>query len=439
MMIRRRAFIKNMAYGSAFALGAPGLPLKGQNPSNQRDIRIGLIGKGAMGTADLNTALSVPGVKVVAVCDLYDQRLKDAKQTWGDHLLLTKDYHEVLQMEKLDAVIVATPDHWHQTIAIDALNAGKHVYCEKPVIHSLNQIEAYLKAEKKSNTIFQVGSQGMASLGNRKAAQLLQAGAIGQISLIEASFTVPPQPKGVYPCPADASPDTIDWKRFLGSAPQRDFDPQRFFFWRNWFDYGTGIAGDLFVHVFASLHSITGSPGPRLVYVTGATNYYNDGFRDTPDLMLGIYDYLAGNGSDSFKVTLSANMADGVSNQWGSMNFRIIGDKGVMEVGWDHLRLKTNDVIPPSFFQSLPAIGQGIDLPENNKKEWWFKAQPDYKGGHYDHFCNFFDSILTGKANKANLIFGLQSAAPALLSNLSFAQKSPISWDPIQLKAEKRG
>ncbi len=440
-MNQRRQFIRNLSLGGAFAVGLPtqfaqaitSSPGKKVNANDQ--IRIALIGKGSMGTADMNTALSVSGTKIVAVCDLYDQRLKDASKSWGDELFLTKDYREILDRKDVDAVIVATPDHWHQAIATDAMKAGKHVYCEKPVIHSINEINGYLDTRKKTKSIFQVGSQGMASLGNRKAAQLLQAGAIGRLNLIEASFTAPPNPTGIYSFPPDASPSTIDWKRFLGNAPKKEFDPQRFFYWRNWFDYGTGIAGDLFVHVFSSLHSITGSPGPSRIYASGDTVHYNDGFRDTPDLMLGLYDYALGTGGDKFKVSLSANMADGVSKQWGSMNFKLIGNKGTLEVGWDQLTLKTSSPLQNFFFDDIPLLNSSIDIPNKvNELEWIFKAEPNYKGGHYDHFANFFEAIRTGQANKADLLFGLQSAAPAVLSNLSFTENAPVYWDPIQLK-----
>ena len=110
-----------------------------------------------------------------------------------------------------------------------------------------------------------------------------------------------------------------------------------------------------------------------------------------------------------------------------------------MEVGWDNLRLKTYDAVSSSLFENLPTLGLGIDTSEKiNEKEWLFKAQPDYRGGHYDHFCNFFDSVRTGKLNKANLLFGLQSAAPAVLSNYSLKQGTPIHWNPLQLRLTKK-
>ena len=136
-------------------------------------INIGLIGKGGMGTSDTLTALTVKGVKLVGVCDLYDKRLKDAKAQWGNEIFVTKDYREILLRKDIDAVIIATPDHWHQPIAIEAMKAGKHIYCEKPVIHKLAEGKGLIEAQKKSGVLFQVGSQGMASLGNRCNSRLI--------------------------------------------------------------------------------------------------------------------------------------------------------------------------------------------------------------------------------------------------------------------------
>jgi predicted dehydrogenase len=173
-MQNRREFIKKMAIGSVALSSTTSLfPSTGERlakdvrrtVSANSNINIALIGKGGMGTSNTHTALSVQGVKLVGVCDLYDKRLKDAKAQWGNDLFTTKEYKEILSRKDVDAVIIATPDHWHQPIAIEAMNAGKHVYCEKPVIHKLNEGKALIEAQRKTGVKFQVGSQGMASLG----------------------------------------------------------------------------------------------------------------------------------------------------------------------------------------------------------------------------------------------------------------------------------
>ena len=164
----------------------------------------------------------------------------------------------------MDAVIVGTPDHWHQPISVDALRAGKAVYCEKPMVHRIEEGHDLIRAERESGSVFQVGSQGMSSLGNEKAKELYEEGAIGELNYAEG-FWARNDPIGAwqYPIPAEASEETVDWKGFLGPAPDRPYDPLRIFRWRNYRDYGTGVAGDLFVHLFSSLHFVVSSPGPR--------------------------------------------------------------------------------------------------------------------------------------------------------------------------------
>ena len=310
-MQNRREFLKKMAIGAVTLNSVPSLLYAGEGKlakevrmsvSPNSFINIGLIGKGGMGTSNTLTALSVEGVKLVGVCDLYDKRLKEAKAQWGNELFITKDYKEILSRKDIDAVIIATPDHWHQPIAIEAMNAGKHVYCEKPVIHKLHEGKALIEAQKKTGVLFQVGSQGMASLGNRAARLLIQQGIIGPVNFIDGQFTGAPGRLNAFTAPEDASEETIWWNRFLGNAPKIPFNPQHFFAWRNWKDYGTGIAGDLFVHVLSSIHYIMDAIGPEKVYTTGGIRYYTDGLRDTPDVMLGYFDYPDRNNLGAFTV-----------------------------------------------------------------------------------------------------------------------------------------
>jgi predicted dehydrogenase len=446
-MEKRREFLKKMAIGSialhsaSSLISSTGVKLARDTKSSisaNSFINIALIGKGGMGTANTNTALSIDGVKLVGVCDLYDKRLKDAKAQWGDQLFTTKEYKEILSRNDVDAVIIATPDHWHQQIAIEAMKAGKHVYCEKPVIHKLGEGKALIDAQKKSGVLFQVGSQGMASLGNRAARLLVQNGLIGKVNFVDGQFTSPPAMLNSFTAPDDASEETIWWNRFLGNAPKIPFTPQHFFAWRNWKDYGTGIAGDLFVHVLSSIHYIMDAIGPEKVYTTGGIRHYTDGSRDTPDIMLGYFDYPDKNNIGAFTVQLGANYVDGISNKWGSMDFRIVGSKGSLDVGWDKVVLKSTEDINMKDLEILKPLGQGIDIPEKvSSKEMVFLAANGYKGGHYDHHFNFIDGIRNNKPLTADVLFAVQTAAPALLSYESYLRNEAIRWDAQKLKIKK--
>jgi len=446
-MQNRREFIKKMAIGSVALSSTTSLfPSTGERlakdvrrtVSANSNINIALIGKGGMGTSNTHTALSVQGVKLVGVCDLYDKRLKDAKAQWGNDLFTTKEYKEILSRKDVDAVIIATPDHWHQPIAIEAMNAGKHVYCEKPVIHKLNEGKALIEAQRKTGVKFQVGSQGMASLGNRAARLLVQQGVIGPVNFVDGQFTSAPGRLNAFTAPEDASEETIWWSRFLGNAPKKPFNPQHFFAWRNWKDYGTGIAGDLFVHVLSSIHYIMDAEGPEKVYTTGGLRHYTDGLRDTPDVMLGYFDYPDRNNLGAFTVQLGANYVDGVSKKWGSMDFKIVGSKGTLDVGWDKVVLKTMEDVNPKDLEVMEQLGQGMNAPEKiSPREYVFHAEKGYKGGHYDHHFNFINGIRNNTPLTADVLFAVRTAAPALLSFESYLRKDAIQWDAQKLKIKK--
>ncbi|WP_019539299.1 Gfo/Idh/MocA family protein [Proteiniphilum acetatigenes] len=446
-MQNRREFLKKMAI-SAAALNSASSLLSVAGEKMVKDVKtsispnsfinIALIGKGGMGTANTNTALTVEGVRLVGVCDLYDKRLKDAKAQWGNEIFATKDYREILLRKDIDAVIIATPDHWHQPIAIEAMNAGKHVYCEKPVIHKLGEGKTLIEAQKKSGVLFQVGSQGMASLGNRAARLLVQQGIIGPVNFVDGQFTAAPGRLNAFTAPDDASEETIWWNRFLGNAPKIPFTPQHFFAWRNWKDYGTGIAGDLFVHVLSSIHYIMDATGPEKVYTTGGIRYYTDGLRDTPDVMLGYFDYPDRNNSGAFTVQLGANYVDGVSRKWGSMDFRIVGSKGSLDVGWDKVVLKTMEDVNMKDLEVVKQLGQGMDIPEKvSPREIVFHAEKGYRGGHYDHHLNFINGIRNNTPLTADVLFAVRTAAPALLSYESYLRNKAIEWDAQKLKIKK--
>ena len=296
----RRSFLSRMG-SAAVALTAPtalgsttdtqvglmGRETLGETSYSANDrIQLALIGAGGMGRADASTATDIPGVQLVGVCDLYDGRLKKAKETFGTDLFATRDYREVLAREEVDAVIVATPDHWHRQISVEAMKAGKDVYCEKPMVHGLEEGPSVVEAQENNDATFQVGSQGMSSLGNEKARELLKKGAIGELNYAEG-FWARNSPQGAwqYPIPEDASPETVAWETFLKDNSGRPFDPVRFFRWRNYWDYGTGVAGDLFVHLFSSLHFITGSLGPNRIVSTGGLRFWEDG-REVPSTKL---------------------------------------------------------------------------------------------------------------------------------------------------------
>ncbi|MCB0719982.1 MAG: Gfo/Idh/MocA family oxidoreductase [Bacteroidetes bacterium] len=403
------------------------------------NIQIAVIGAGGMGSADVDTCISIPGVKIVAACDCYDGRLTAAKERWGQDLYTTRDYREIIARDDIDAVIVGTPDHWHQKISIDAMNSGKGVYCEKPMVHSIDEGAALIKAQEDTGQIFQVGSQGMSSIGNELARKLYMEGAIGELNYAEG-FWARNSPVGAwqYAIPDDASEETCDWDMFVGNATKRPFDPLRFFRWRNYRDYGTGVSGDLFVHLFSSLHFIVGSKGPNRISATGGLRYWKDG-REVPDILLGMFDYPDAESHPPFNLSLRVNFVDGTS---GSTYLRLVGNEGAMDIEWTRVVLRKNKLVGANDV-FLKAKGEEMQSMMGERKQMLppaesvYKAEEGYWGAHYDHHLNWINGIRTKTLTAEDAVFGLRAAAPALACNNSYFEDRVVRWDPEKMKLVK--
>jgi predicted dehydrogenase len=413
--------------------------LAAQNVSPNDRVRIALIGAGGQGSADTRNALSVGGVELAAVADIYDGRLKRAREVWGEQVFTTRDYREVLARKDVDAVFVATPDHWHSAIAIDAMNAGKDVYCEKPMVQQLSQGAQMIEAQKRTGRIVQVGSQRVSSIVYAKAKEMLASGAIGELNMVEA-WVDRNSAIGAwqYSIPPDASPANIDWDRFLGQAPKVPFEPVRLFRWRNYRDYGTGVPGDLFVHLISGLHFATGALGPHRVYATGALRFWKDG-RDVPDVMIALYDY------PTFNVMLRVNLVDGATE---TMGLRFIGSEGIMAVDNGVTISKVPRELEPGYsIDTFPKAQQEQFLKEYRQK---YPARPKVNTGqmsaeesfvppkgysdHFEHVRNFIAAVRSRQPVLEDAVFGFRAAGPALLSNISYFEQKVCLWDAETMK-----
>ncbi|HMA61292.1 MAG TPA: Gfo/Idh/MocA family oxidoreductase [bacterium] len=444
----RRKFLKNLGLTGTALASVPAVltgkksdatvPLgKRKKKTSPNDtLQLALIGAGGMGRADLKTALQHPNTEVVAVSDLYDGRLQAARETFGDHIFTTRDYRKIIDRDEVDVVIVATQDHWHKQISIDALKNDKHVYCEKPMVHSIDEGPEIIKAQKKSGKVFVVGSQLLSSLGYEKAKQLLKDGAIGKLNYAEGVWARR-SAKGAwnYPIPEDASEETVAWDTYLKNTKYHDFDPERFFRWRKYKDYGTGMNGDLFVHIISGVHFITDSLGPNQIYSTGGIRFWNDG-REVPDVLIGTFDYPEVDSHPGFNLSLRCNFVDGTKGS-GYYVMRLVGSEGFMEIrpnqvvyGRNKILDGTDPYMDPAKIHEQPEKRKKILGPETIV----YEAEKGYKGCHYDHFDYFFDAIRKGTDVVEDATFGYRAAAPALACHESYYKKKVIQWDPKKMK-----
>lgn len=455
----RRKFIQQLG-ATTLALGAGSINILKANDTMREEtlqmptqisandrIRVALIGAGIMGNADLETALKIPGIEFVGACDLYKGRLTRINEKYGAGIFTTQDYREVLAKKDIDAVIIATADLWHSRISIDAMNAGKHVYCEKPMVKDISQGLPVIETAKKTNRVIQIGSQGISGLVHLKAKELYEAGEIGKLNSIEASIDRhSAMGAWQYTLPNDASPQTVDWDRYIAGLPKQPFDAMKFFRWRNYREFGTGASGDMFVHLLTAIHMITGSKGPARIFCSGQLSMWKDG-RDVPDVMNALMEYPETAEHAAFQVNLRLNFASGAGE---GFRVRFIGDEGAMELG-DDLTI-THDLIPKApgigNYDSLSTYPQAMqealvkayeqkysaaDKITQKKEPIRYKA-PDGHDDHVQHFTNFFNAVRTGGKVVEDAVFGFRAAAPCLACNESYFQKKLMQWDPVGMK-----
>lgn len=410
-------------------------------------VNVAVIGMGIMGFNNLRTTLNVPGVRLVGVCDLYTGRLERSREVFGKEIFTTRSYKEILDRKDVDAVIVATSDHWHDRISIDAMNQGKHVYCEKPMVHKLEEGAAVIAAQKKTGKVFQVGSQGVSSISTDKARELFESKVIGDLVLVE-TWNDRQGGSGAwqYSIPTDADEGTVDWENFLGDAPKVAFDPVRFFRWRNYQDYGTGIAGDLFVHLFSKLHAVTNSKGPNRIYASGGLRYWKDG-RDVPDILCGVYDYPATDQHPAFNLQMRVNF---VSGDGGGSRLRLVGTDGVITLSGTTIRVQRRKTPKHPGYGGWDSFDTFSSAQQKEFEEWYKANHPaeepsmlqpemEYRApeGYSDdivHHANFYKGIRDNAPIKEDALFSMRAAGPALASNKSYFEKKVVHWDPETAK-----
>jgi len=439
--ITRREFIGRSVAGAATAGLALGAPAIGRVASPNERVTVGMVGVGIRGLEQMQAVLSVKA-DVAIVCDLYDGHLRRAKEIQAN-TATTRDYREVLDRKDIDAVCIATSDHWHAPVAIAAMQAGKDIYIEKPMTHTIPQALEMVKVSKETGRLVQVGSQSLSMESTHKGKAWVDAGEIGNIYMVQCEI-YRPDPVGAwkYPVPPDASPQTIDWDRYLGNAPKRPFDAARFFQFRNWWDYGTGIAGDEYVHLLSRVHYLMNTQFPLSAVANGGI-YKWTGDRDVPDIHNTLYDY------GKFQVVVMANL---VSNFDGGEIVRFMGDKGTVvlteesasllpydqEWGYEYpLESWPKDTKDPfmAAHKNDPTADIGTYRKQPHRKPQNFMQRAE---GTEDHFRNFFACVKSRQQPIENVDFGCGTAVACHMANLSYLKKQRLFWDAgkLELRSE---
>jgi len=415
-------------------------------PMANDKIRIALIGAGGMGQGDARDAARVSGVEIAAAADVYDARLGRMKELYPS-IATVRDYRELLARPDIDAVIIATPDHWHAHITLDALAAGKDVYCEKPMVQKIEDGKRVIEAAKKTGRIFQMGSQYASAHAFQKISALLKSGAIGELNMVEAWLDRNTATGAwQYSIPPDASPQNIDWDGFLGSAPKRPFEPIRLFRWRNYRDYGTAVAGDLYVHLFTGLHTATGALGPTRIYSTGGLRYWDDG-RDVPDVQMGVIDYEASAAHPRFQFVMRVNFKSSKAEE--DFGYRFIGSEGSITTDTAKVTLSrvprekepgnTADTFSREMeaayirayrerYPLQPATTATLSRPTVQQ----FTSPHD---AHEIHMRNFIDALRTRKPFFEDATYGFRATGPALLCNTSYFEDRVCHWNAETMTA----
>jgi predicted dehydrogenase len=399
-------------------------------------VRVGVLGSGARAQGLMKDAFELPGVEFTAVCDAYRGRAEQAKAMTEGKARIYADYREILDAKDVDAVIIGSPDHWHRQMSLDALAAGKDVYIEKPMTYTVDEGNEIVAVVKKTNRIYQVGSQGMSSATERKARDLVQSGALGQVTMIRASYNRNSAGGAwIYPIPPDASPQTVNWEQFLGPAPKHPYSLERFFRWRCYQDYSGGIATDLFVHLVTTIHYIMDAKMPGSVMASGQLYRWKES-RDVPDTLNAILVYPEG-----FTVNLSSTFNNQSSRESG---FEILGTKGAIAFRGGSLVFTPENIaednrwVVESWQESLaeayyedPNV-QAQETPDTWKPEMKETVRSWDEWGRnatYVHLAHFFDSVRSRKPPVEDALMGHRAASVAHLINESAKREQTVYWD----------
>lgn len=425
MNLDRRSFLQT---GAALAAGQ----LMKAAPSDR--ITVGHIGCGARAHELMQAVMANPGTEIVGVVDAYTGRVERAIDRTGGRAKAYANHHDLLADKSIDTVVVATPDHWHKAIILDALRAGKDVYSEKPLTYRASDGVEIIEAVRQSGRVLQVGSQGMSSRTQQTAKEWIRSGKLGKITMIRAAYNRNTAGGAwIYPIPPDASPKTVNWEMFLGPAPKVPFNLERFFRWRCYSDYSGGIATDLFVHLCTTIHYLMDAKIPSRAMAMGELYRWKES-RNVPDTLNALLEYPEG-----FAVSLSSTFNNEFSAEGG---FQILGTEGTLIIG-DGVTFYPEKVVDDNrwiveswpkkledaYYRDPKVIATEVEPAKDYKKPEPQKFDDQGPEPTELHFGHFFESVRSRKPYWEDAVAGHHAAACAHLINLSARERRMTEWD----------
>lgn len=434
--IDRRDFVKASAAGAAaVGLGALGAPARGAAIGANDRIRFGVIGVGGMGTSHVNQLTDMAkdpkhNIELVAVCDVFDNRTERAKGICGGEGY--RDYRELIDKAEVDAVVIASPDHWHATQSIECLEAGLDVYCQKPMTLYWHEAKEVYQCVERTKRVFQVGAQGCSDDMWWNAQEQIRKGALGKLIWSQSgAFRNVPGGDWNYGLDWSADPKTnLDWKAWLGPAPKRPFELDRFCNFRKYWDYSGGLATDLLYHALSHMIVALGPQFPIRVAATGTNSAVSD--REVPDNFHVNIDYPEEkNAPKSFEPGKKILMAEHDGRQVPIAKYKLDSVAGhTMAL---HATGASNSGIPELIrgeeatmtFEGNDVVIRPQDPYKENREEQRIPREP-----RSDHMVNFINSIRGTEKPHLDALTGYKCEVAIALSCLSYRKGKTIRFDP---------
>jgi predicted dehydrogenase len=398
--VTRREFMKGAAVAGA-GLAAVQAPARTAVLGANDRIRLALIGCGERGSYDVSLFRANHDVEVVAVCDVYEPRRLRQQRLAGPRAQAYLDYHQILDRKDVDAVLIATPDHWHKQVLVDAVHAGKDAYCEKPIMHSIPEGVEMVSAVKATGRVVQTGMQQRSWPHYILGKQLVDSGMLGDVTFVFTYWYQNYAANRGWMAMHPVDTAQLNWKMFLGDAPEQPFSEQKFVHWRFFWDFGGGILTDLLTHWIDVIQWYMGKAAPLTATTTGDRYIMK---WQCPDTITTAYEY-----PGNFNVTFTSALNDGIDD--GGIEFR--GTKATLKIDRSHL------AVYPEGVRWQPY--RNYPLPEI-----YARSERD---GTIDHVGNFLDCVRTGKTPNASIEAGFEAARASWIGNIALKRGLKTVWD----------